>query len=286
MKRIFSLVFLLFFSCIFPPCSRAEDTAWKIQASLDQHSAEVGMMFLAHVQVLNTSSQEVLFWANSCSYDKHWVTDHPDVLIQSWTCDENELDPVTLPPGDAYKKSIILYVPRKDKTGEVTFRLGFKRMTEKGDVTEPLWSEPITLRIIVPKENGEMSVPTGSPHTQAAASAAGSKQAAAPPPKIYQDAATPIRVQTGEEFLIVLPSNATTGYRWEMKFPEKEQRLLLVESKYIAPEKNLVGAPGDQSYKFKALVTGETKIDLIYRRPWEPNRPADRKMFTVLVQEP
>ncbi len=146
------LFLLMAFVCFSPP-AYAEDPALKIQASPDQTSVKAGMMFLVHLRVVNSSGDTPAdFWANSCSYEKHWMTDNAGVLIQSWTCNENTIENVTLEPGNAYEKNIILHIPQKDKTGPMTFRLGFKRMSENGDVAEPLWSDPITTHVIVPEE--------------------------------------------------------------------------------------------------------------------------------------
>lgn len=285
MKRKCTFLAGLFSLLVLMPCGHAEDDVLRVNVSMDQNSADLGMMFLANVQVLNTGEKELVFWANSCSYEKHWVIDNPEVLIQAWTCEENEVEPVTLQPRGVYEKNVILYVPKKDKSGDVVFRLGFKRMAENGDVMEPLWSEPLGLHVRVPEENAAVPVSEKPDEVQPAAPLEALKQQSSHPPKIYQDPVEPIRVRGGEEFLIILPANATTGYRWDMKLPEGEKTLSLLGSEYIAPEKKLAGAPGDQSYRFKALKAGETRIDFVYRRPWEPEHLPTRKVVTVIVQE-
>lgn len=154
-----AFLFLSLLLCFGVPCVRAESSLLKIRALPDQNSARPGMMFLVHVRVENTASDASAgFWSNSCSYEKHWVTDNPAVLIQSWTCDENVLEEVELEGGEAYEKDIILYIPEKDETGPVTFRLGFKQMSENGDVAEPLWSDPVTMNVEV---SGDMK-PSGA----------------------------------------------------------------------------------------------------------------------------
>ena len=163
MGRKHLLLFLLaaFFCSISP--SFAEDLSLKIVASADQNSVKSGMMFLTHVRVENPSSDTTEeFWANTCSYEKHWMTDHSGVFIQSWTCNENSLEEITLEPGDAYSKNIILYISQQDKTGPVTFRLGFKRMSENGDIAEPLWGNSITMNVLVPEEDPGSAAPSDS----------------------------------------------------------------------------------------------------------------------------
>ena len=85
MKKSLLLFLILSFGCFQPLSARAEDLPLKIRAFPDQNSVKTGMMFLVHVQAENAgtgTSKE--FWSNSCSYEKHWMTDNPGVLIQAW----------------------------------------------------------------------------------------------------------------------------------------------------------------------------------------------------------
>jgi len=231
------------------------------------------MMFLVSVQVTNSSSDSSTdFWVNSCSFEKHWVTDDPEVLIQSWTCDENVFKPITLDPGEVYRKNIILYVPKKDQTGSVTFRLGFKRMSENGDVAEPLWSESVTMNVIVSEEMKAAAVP------ESVASAVSQAM-------VFQDPGVPIRVWPGDEFSISLTSNPSTGFLWKMTLPEGDGVVTFLGSEHVAPEEVMPGAPGQEVFKFRALTSGKTKAAFVYHRPWERKTAPPRKIFTILVQK-
>ncbi len=153
MSRRGVFLFLLISFCSFSALSYAEDPSLTIQAAPDQNTAKLGMMFLTRVRVVNSSADTTTgFWVNTCSYEKHWMTDDPGVFIQSWTCNENTLEEITLEPGDAYEKNIILYISQQGKTGPVDFRLGFKRMSENGDIAEPLWSDTVTMNVVVPDD--------------------------------------------------------------------------------------------------------------------------------------
>jgi len=308
MKRtllLFSITlpaFIFSFFCFSSPVVRAEDPLLKIQALPDQNSVKGGMMFLVHVQVENSSPDtSTEFWGNSCSYEKHWVTDNPGVFIQSWTCNENTLEQITLEPGDVYEKNIILYIPKKDKTEPVTFRLGFKRMSENGDVTGPLWSDPITMDVIVPEELKEVTpsavsvgvsqapdqVP-GTPVEKSETPSTGVSDPAVPAGDkalVFRDPGIPIKVSPGAEFSIILTSNPTTGFGWKMTLPVDQQTVKFLKDGYIASQKAMMGAPGEEFFKFKAATPGETRVDFVYERPWEPERAPTRKIFTILVQE-
>ena len=288
--------------CFFGTSVRAEDSLLKIQALPDQNSVKGGMMFLVHAQVTNSSSDtSVDFWSNTCSYEKHWVTDNAGVFIQSWTCNENTLEDITLQPGDVYAKNVILYIPKNDKTEPVIFRLGFKQMSEDGDVAEPLWSDPVTMNVIVPDE-----MKKSAPPPVAGATSQALAQTPVPPvamnkmspavvsdlavsagsqPLVFRDPGVPIKVRPSEEFSIVLASNPSTGFRWKMTLPEDQQTVKLLGSEHVASQKMMPGAPGEEAYKFKAVTSGETKVDFVYERPWEPKTVPTRKIFTILVQE-
>ncbi len=295
-----------------PESAPPQDPLLKIEASLDQNSVKSGMMFLAHVQAENTSGDtSVDFWCNSCSYEKHWVTDNAGVFIQSWTCNENTFEEVTLDPGESYSKNIILYIPKKDGSAPVTFRLGFKRMSENGDVAEPIWSDPVTMNVLVPDEMKEITTPApvqnperiadpvlaaATPPAEvptapaastepSAVSAPGTAEVPGNRPLVFEDPGVPIRIPPGQEFLIVLASNPSTGFRWEMTLPEGQKIIEFLSSEHIVSQEVMPGVPGEEVYKFKAATLGETKAEFVYERPWEPKTAPTRKIFTILVQE-
>jgi len=274
MKRILPLFFVPVFFCLFLTPVRAEVSPLEIQAFPDQNAVDAGMMFLVHMSVANPSSDSSTgFWAYNCSYEKHWVTDNPGVLIQPWTCEENTLEEVTLGPGEAYEKDIMLHIPKKDKTEPVTFRLGFKRMSENGDVAEPLWSDPVTVRVTVPEEVKE-AAPSSEEVSQTEDQSL-----------VFQDPGIPIKVQPDDEFSISLTSNPSTGYLWKMTLPEGDKTVTFLGSDHVVSQTGMMGAPGQEIFKFKATTPGEVKADFVYRRPWETVTAPPRKVFTILVQE-
>jgi inhibitor of cysteine peptidase len=85
----------------------------------------------------------------------------------------------------------------------------------------------------------------------------------------YFDPNTPIVVEEGQEFVIVLESNPTTGYQWQLAQPLEEEVLSLVKTEFEEPEEELVGAGGEERWTFKAEGRGDTIIDFAYVRPWE-----------------
>lgn len=91
-------------------------------------------------------------------------------------------------------------------------------------------------------------------------------------------------VDPGDQFTVVLESNATTGFMWELSADIPREVVVLVQDMYIEPDTDLVGAPGRQELTFEATGEGSTFIQLWYIRSFDdPPEPADRAQFEVIV---
>ena len=102
----------------------------------------------------------------------------------------------------------------------------------------------------------------------------------------YSDPEETIDISADREFiiLIALESNPTTGYSWEASYDET--MLELVEETYelgAYAEQGVVGAGGTELFRFKALVSGEVEITMVYKRAWE-EEGIDQKIFTIDVK--
>ncbi len=78
-------------------------------------------------------------------------------------------------------------------------------------------------------------------------------------------------VSVGQCFKVVLNSNPSTGYSWELVQPDSDI-LSLGGSDYVAPEKNVAGAPGKQVFYFRAERVGEQTLNFECRRSWEERK--------------
>ena len=59
----------------------------------------------------------------------------------------------------------------------------------------------------------------------------------------------------------------------------------LAKSEYVAPEKKMVGAGGEEIWTFKAMEPGETMVDLEYVKPRETGvEPVAMKSYEVTVE--
>lgn len=94
-----------------------------------------------------------------------------------------------------------------------------------------------------------------------------------------------IQARAGEEFVIVLDANATTGYEWQIASPIDEKVIRLIGSKYVPDNTGLVGSGGKSSWTFKALQAGRAKIDFKYVRSWEKGiPPAKEASYMVNIE--
>jgi inhibitor of cysteine peptidase len=101
----------------------------------------------------------------------------------------------------------------------------------------------------------------------------------------YDDEGRTIEVGLGQEFIIALGSNPTTGYSWQASYDETMLELVGGEPTYEADEtdENVVGAGGVEYFRFLTLKAGETEITMTYERPWEDGETVETKVFTVNI---
>jgi len=84
----------------------------------------------------------------------------------------------------------------------------------------------------------------------------------------------PISVGIGQEFKIVLESNASTGNQWLMARPLDDRMLKLLGTEYKRGRPGTVGASGNEVLSFRALGEGKTQIHLKYAKLWEKDAAA------------
>lgn len=100
--------------------------------------------------------------------------------------------------------------------------------------------------------------------------------------KTYDDSGQTIDINVGQEFVIALGSNATTGYSWQESYDAT--MLELVKWNYDEEaQEGLVGVGGIEYFRFKALKVGTTQISLTYKQPWEGGGEGETKVFTVNI---
>ena len=93
-----------------------------------------------------------------------------------------------------------------------------------------------------------------------------------------------ITVRAGDIFNLVLPSNPSTGYRWEILRELDENIVELVEQNYVAEEPVMPGSGGMDVWTFRALSAAETTIVLGYYPPGNETDPEETVTFSIQVE--
>jgi predicted secreted protein len=93
-----------------------------------------------------------------------------------------------------------------------------------------------------------------------------------------------IEVELGKLLVVMLESNPSTGYQWELI--KKNESILkqfgqteFKPSETYSPQ--VVGAGGWDIFHFKAVSAGQTTLELVYHRSWEEAEPL--KTFSIQV---
>lgn len=89
-----------------------------------------------------------------------------------------------------------------------------------------------------------------------------------------------IEVKVDGVFSVNLESNPGTGYSWVPKIEGQPFELAGEEYKEGS---RLLGSPGVQVFKVKALQAGTFELRFSYERSWE-EQPAEQAEFTIIVK--
>jgi inhibitor of cysteine peptidase len=92
-------------------------------------------------------------------------------------------------------------------------------------------------------------------------------------------------VNVGEEIVIMLDGNPTTGYTWEAKDLDTSMIQQVGSAEFKSSNPGLVGSGGTQTLTFKTLKPGSTSLTIIYHRPWETDvKPLHSFTTTIVVK--
>jgi predicted secreted protein len=89
-----------------------------------------------------------------------------------------------------------------------------------------------------------------------------------------------IKAEMNKPFRIAVQSNPSTGYSWKVDFDESF--LKLEDSRYIRPEQQTPGKGGQQIFVFLPLKSGQTNVEMHYKRPWE-TAPVEIKKYSISI---
>jgi inhibitor of cysteine peptidase len=88
-----------------------------------------------------------------------------------------------------------------------------------------------------------------------------------------------VTATVGEEFIIALEANPTTGYQWE---PEYDTSPVQLVNREFSSAGSGIGSTGSECFRFLALAKGMAPIRFIYKRTWE-TVAADEVVFRVSI---
>ena len=93
-----------------------------------------------------------------------------------------------------------------------------------------------------------------------------------------------ITVKAGETFDLVVPSNPSTGYHWDIP-PDLDTNLIeFAAQNYFAEQPVIPGSGGMEVWTFRALNLGETTITLGYFPPGDATEPEETVVFSVAIE--
>jgi len=102
--------------------------------------------------------------------------------------------------------------------------------------------------------------------------------------KTYTKADKNITVKAGQEFAIVLDSNPTTGYTWQITGPLSPAVVKVSNTYTPGPNaQKLEGAGGTDKWVFKGVSKGDALIQMEYLPPGTGGQPGETDVFNVTV---
>jgi inhibitor of cysteine peptidase len=87
---------------------------------------------------------------------------------------------------------------------------------------------------------------------------------------------TTVELAPDQTLVLTLASNPSTGYSWAVAAIDESILQQQGDPTYTASparDPQVVGAGGTETFRFRALASGQTTLQLIYRRPWEQDVP-------------
>lgn len=86
-----------------------------------------------------------------------------------------------------------------------------------------------------------------------------------------------IGVKAGDQFVVELAANPTTGYQWQPAFDPAALKLL---GRDFSLAGAAVGGGGVERFRFESLAVGVSQLSFAYQRSWEPG-VRDQAQFEI-----
>ena len=81
----------------------------------------------------------------------------------------------------------------------------------------------------------------------------------------------PQQLHVGQQLIVSLPSNPTTGYRWAIQDSAGGVLRSLGPEVYTSSDNGqLLGSGGQSTWRFQVFAPGSARLRLTSQQPWEP----------------
>jgi inhibitor of cysteine peptidase len=91
----------------------------------------------------------------------------------------------------------------------------------------------------------------------------------------------------GQEVVVTLRTNPTTGYSWSSRVSPPEALKPAGEPEYMPDQPAMTGSGGRMRYRFTMVSGGKATLRFEYRRPWEHDiPPAKTVAYVFSVRKP
>jgi inhibitor of cysteine peptidase len=102
--------------------------------------------------------------------------------------------------------------------------------------------------------------------------------------KIYGESTPTITATVGEQIVIELASNPTTGFTWMPSGRSNPLVVTLMTSDFEPNPSSTFGTGGHHRWTYRAVGPGSTTITFTYGRTWEQAPPEKSATFTITVR--
>ncbi|GAB3481806.1 protease inhibitor I42 family protein [Azotobacter salinestris] len=103
---------------------------------------------------------------------------------------------------------------------------------------------------------------------------------------LEEDSDCPLQLESRQHLVLSLPSNPSTGYRWQVR--ESAARVLRSLGPEVyseAEESGVVGSAGQSTWRFQAVQAGKDNLLLVYQRPWEVGKEPEKVFDCAITVE-
>jgi inhibitor of cysteine peptidase len=90
-----------------------------------------------------------------------------------------------------------------------------------------------------------------------------------------------VKTRSGNTFIIQLPENPTTGYRWSLLLADSS--IVELVSDEVFHGSSTIGSGGQRRLTFRAKNIGSTQLKLSLFRPWEGRLSSSEEYHITLV---